>query len=152
QLATLSNGVLLLNVGPRASQRGVASTVTDEAYTLTDQGNGSVKVDATLGGKPYSQTFTGVSSISGDFGTGTDSLTLAQGTSGFNLPVNVKGETGDKLTVNATGNGSSAAGAPTLSRSTVTGLNNGTGRITYSGVTALNIALASANNPIYIQS
>src|SRR5262249_1122912 len=69
-LATVIGGVLTLNVGSRANQRGISNDVIDESYKLTDLGSGQVKVEA-FG---LTQTYSGVSSVQGDFGSGKDVL------------------------------------------------------------------------------
>ncbi len=63
--------VLLLNVGDRAGNREVRPLEEDEDYTITQSG-GVVTVSA-FG---WTESFTGITHISGDFGSGRDSLTV----------------------------------------------------------------------------
>ena len=83
-LASQSGGVLTLNVGSRASSRNVSQTSTDESYEISSAGGSSVKITA-FG---VNQIFSGVSSITGNFGGGRDVLILDPG---MILPVSVGG-------------------------------------------------------------
>lgn len=88
QLATLlPGGMLELNVGDRHGNRTVATSTIAESYTLTQVGAGRVLVQA-FG---YSEVYSGVNSVHGDFGTGDDTLFLY---SGFTLPVTAIGGIG----------------------------------------------------------
>ncbi|MEA3510650.1 MAG: hypothetical protein U9R51_04365, partial [Actinomycetota bacterium] len=89
-----ATGILDLNVGARVTERNVAKTTTAESYQLTDLGGGSVRVEA-FG---YTEVYTGITSIHGDFGGDDDTLML---TSGFALPVTALG--GDDDDVFSTG-------------------------------------------------
>lgn len=91
-----SNGVMMLNVGNRASNRNVSKDVIAEDYRLTDYGGGRVLVEAF--GK--AEVYSGVARVEADFGTGNDSLTL---TSGFGLAVNASGGSGNDV-LSSTGN------------------------------------------------
>ena len=75
-------------MGDRRSQRSVATTTTAELYQLTDLGGGRVRVEA-FG---YTEVYSGVSSVSGDFGSDADTLVLV---SGFVLPVTAYGRDGN---------------------------------------------------------
>jgi hypothetical protein len=98
-LATLNNGVLSLNVGPTAHLRTNHNpTSTNASYVLTDLGGNVVQV-AAFGA---TETYSGVNSVSADFGGDTDTLTL---TSGFSLPLTASSPSGNN-TVASAGSGS----------------------------------------------
>ena len=84
------NGHMQLNVGARSSQRKVANSTTDEEYRMTDMGAGRVRIEA-FG---YTETYSGITSIEGDFGGGNDTLILMDG---FSVPVTAHGGTGNDL-------------------------------------------------------
>ncbi|HEY2543152.1 MAG TPA: hypothetical protein VGH92_08870, partial [Gaiellaceae bacterium] len=174
-LATLSGGVLTLNVGSRGSLRNVSPTVTDETYEISSTGPGAVKVTA-FG---TNQTFSGVSSITGDFGAGHDALILD---AGMVLPVTVRGAgnatvvgrgtnlnglpgTGganslivvdggpNPLTVNGVGSATLyltnlGTGTGTLSSTQLTGFN--TSGITYGGFGSLDLFLTPGSDTLNV--
>ena len=90
-LATIVNtDELRLNVGANRGSRNVATTTTAESYQLTDLGGGRVRVEA-FG---YTEIYTGVSSVTADFGSDNDILIL---TDGFNLMTTANGEAGNDI-------------------------------------------------------
>ncbi|TWW12268.1 hypothetical protein E3A20_02360, partial [Planctomyces bekefii] len=84
------DGKMRLNVGARSSQRKVANSTTDEDYRMTDMGAGRVRIEA-FG---YTETYSGITSIEGDFGGGNDTLILMEG---FSVPVTAHGGTGNDM-------------------------------------------------------
>ncbi|MFN9079113.1 MAG: hypothetical protein ACK5X8_01085, partial [Planctomyces sp.] len=84
------NGNMQLNVGARSSQRKVANSTIDEEYRMTDMGAGRVRIEA-FG---YTETYSGITSIQGDFGGGNDTLILMDG---FSVPVTAHGGTGNDM-------------------------------------------------------
>jgi Ca2+-binding RTX toxin-like protein len=78
-LASLSGGLLTLNVGSRAGLRNVLPTNHDESYSIAHVSGtaGSETLIVTAFG--VSETYTGVSLISGDFGDGNDTLVVSPG-------------------------------------------------------------------------
>ncbi len=78
-LASLSGGLLTLNVGSRAGLRNVLPTNQDESYSIAHVSGtaGSETLIVTAFG--VSETYTGVSLISGDFGDGNDTLVVSPG-------------------------------------------------------------------------
>ena len=92
-LATQTGGVLTLNVGSRAVDRNVSQSSTNEDYEISSAGSGAVKITA-FG---TNQTFTGVTSITGNFGSGIDALILDPG---MVMPVSVGGS-GNAIVVGA---------------------------------------------------
>ncbi len=93
-LAQNNNGVLSLNVGSSAGNRNVDSSNTNESYVLTDLGGGQVQVQATFpgDGTTYTETYSGVTSVSANFGGDDANLTLAPG---FSLPTTASSSTGN---------------------------------------------------------
>jgi hypothetical protein len=90
-LATpMSDGTLRLNVGAFASVRNVAKTETAETYTLEPVAGDPTAVKVTAFGK--SKVFTGVTSITGDFGSDRDTLIVADG---LIIPMTIHGGDGD---------------------------------------------------------
>ncbi len=87
-LATQSGSQLTLNVGDRADQRNVESITTAESYYVIRSTDGSVIIQA-FG---ETETFTGVTSIVGDFGSDADSAEFINMSS---IDVNVSGGAGD---------------------------------------------------------
>ncbi|WP_167525459.1 Calx-beta domain-containing protein [Roseomonas genomospecies 6] len=75
-LGTLSNGLLTLNIGARAGERGLSNN-TDGAETLAISGTGGGVAVQGFGRK---QSFTGVTGIVGDGGAQNDEIILDPGT------------------------------------------------------------------------
>ena len=87
-LATLqSGGVLRLNVGTFADQRGVSQTETVEEYVIRREG--TVIVVSAFG---YEERFSGVTSIVGDFGSGNDAFIAFNE---LNVPATIHGGIGN---------------------------------------------------------
>jgi hypothetical protein len=102
-LATLTNGDLVLNMGPHASDR-VEGDLTDgdESFTVhhvSTQPDGSETVTVSAFGMA-AQTFVGVKQIDADGGAGNDSLTVD---GAFTIPIHYDGGTGfNSLTLSGT--------------------------------------------------
>ena len=75
-LATLDGGLLTLNVGSRANLRNVQTGNITEIYTITHVGGNTSGETVTVTAFGVSETFYGVTSISGSFGSGNDILTV----------------------------------------------------------------------------
>ncbi|MDE3024064.1 MAG: calcium-binding protein, partial [Acidobacteriota bacterium] len=130
-LATQSGSVLTLNVGSRASNRNVSPTQTNETYEISSAGAGSVKITA-FG---TNQTFSGVSSITGNFGGGTDELILDPG---MVMPVTVAGA-GNTIVVGA---GTNLSGLPgTGGSNSLVVVDGGPNPLTVNGVSSAGLYL-----------
>ena len=101
KLAELQGMTLVLNVGSRGGERLVLPTTIAEDYqivVLSVQDNGTYTVQVNAFGR--SQVFKGVSMITGDFGSGDDVFTLANGA----VPATISGgDDSDTLINNGTG-------------------------------------------------
>ncbi|NVK30405.1 MAG: hypothetical protein HWE20_05350, partial [Gammaproteobacteria bacterium] len=71
--ASMSGSTMTLNVGSRSGNRGLMTTVESEEYELYRYANGTVEV-RTLG--QDKKTYSNVNSLSANFGSGADKLTL----------------------------------------------------------------------------
>ena len=88
-LATLSGGQLLLNVGPNAAQRNTSDKTDDaENYQIAPDASGVLVTYTDSSGNVATQHFSGVTSIVGDAGAGQNVITAA---SNLTLPVNLTG-------------------------------------------------------------
>ncbi len=78
-LADLSGGVLTLNVGSRAALRGVQPGNLDENFSISHVSGTAGNETLIVTAFGVSETYTGVSSISADFGNGNDIFVAAPG-------------------------------------------------------------------------
>ena len=78
-LASVSGGVLTLNVGSRAALRNVLPTNQDESYTISHAGGSAGNETIVVTAFGVSETYTGVSFVSADFGDGNDTFVVSPG-------------------------------------------------------------------------
>ena len=103
-----SGGVLYLNVGSRATSRNIGVGDPDESMTVDQTGTSARGATIVVSAYGRSNTYTGVTSIRGDFGDGEDSLDVLASVA---VPVFISGASGDKLyTYSGSGVGSVITG------------------------------------------
>ena len=73
--ARVENGALILNVGDDANRRGIDAVQRDESYVISQNGD-ELRVFAFGLSESYSIQRSGITSIAGNFGDGTDSLDI----------------------------------------------------------------------------
>ncbi len=152
---TMGNGSDLVNV----TNDGATTTVSLGSGTDTvNLGNDTGATTITTGGGNDTiniQATNATTNVNNSAGTDTINIGSLMPTIGGTVnniqgTINVNGSGSDALNVDDTG--STAAKTGTLTSSSITGLGMGSGGITYSGMSALNISLGSGGNTFTIAS
>jgi hypothetical protein len=153
-LATLSGGVLWLNVGPRASSRNEQPGTRDESFTITHLGGTSSGESLRITAFGVSETYNGVTEIRADFGDGNDTLNVQAGVL-VGAPYLQGGDGNDSLSYSGSGTAALYGGA---GNDTLTGgpgndsLDGGDGNDILQGRGGRDTALGGAGNDTLSES
>jgi hypothetical protein len=138
---------LTVSLGSGGDKPTIAGTATGTTTTLnTGGGNDTVYVQA-VGGPTAVNTGAGTDSVN----VGSTAPSSGGNLTGIVAPLSVAAAAGGATTLNVDDIGNPSAATGALSASALTGLDMiAPGQINYSGLTALNISLSSANNSFTI--